>query len=143
MNTTMQHKRPDTKRREDNQRRQVQKRDGKLGCRFERRNAAGKWFPCGKKSGILDPVHIIRRPQCGKVWDDLRVVMLGCRSCHKNYDGQVIVGVDAIYEVRVPYDLAIDAFEFVCANTKTKPYARYNPEENGLYKDVLIGRGAA
>ena len=102
---------------------------------------SGKWVTCGKKDAH-DTAHIIRRAQCGKVWDDVRVALLACRTCHSNLDGNVTTG-DPIYEVRVPYDLALEAYEFVCANTKTTPYARYNPDENGLYKDLLIGRGVA
>jgi hypothetical protein len=133
--------REDTKRREDEQRRFVRARDAKFGCRFERRLMSGKWVPCGKKDA-QDTAHILRRQQCGKVWDSPRVALLGCRTCHRNYDGNVTAG-DTMYEVRVPYDLAADAFDFVRENTKTSPYARYNPDENGLYKDVVIGRGVA
>lgn len=131
----------DTKRREDRQRMKVRARDAKFGCRFERRLMSGKWVPCGKKSAT-DTAHIIRRGQCGKVWDDVRVAMLACRTCHNNYDDNVLEG-DPIYEVRAPYDLALDAWEFVLANTKSKPYERYNPDTNRDYKDLFIGRGIA
>ena len=131
----------DAKRREEKQRLAVRARDAKFGCRFERRLMSGKWVPCGKKDAH-DTAHLLRRWQCGEVWDDPRVAMLACRTCHNNYDDNVLEG-DPIYEVRPPYELQYEAFNFVKANTKTPPYARYNPDENGMYKDVLIGRGVA
>lgn len=100
---------------------------------------SGKWVPCGKKSA-QDTAHIIRRNQCGKVWDHPDVAMLGCRQCHNNFDDNVLEG-DAIYQVRVPYEMAKFAWDLVVANTKVKPYARYNPDVNPDYSDVIIGRG--
>lgn len=130
----------DHKRREAAQSRAVKQRDKKDGrpcCRMERRyHAIGGgfvWRECGK-SGQLDTVHILRRNQCGKVWDSPDVALAGCRECHSEYDRNIL-GESKI-TVRVPYDRAKAAWDLVLANTKVPPPAHYNPDHNDRYSDV-------
>lgn len=132
LRTTAEHQ-----RREAAQSRKVKARDkvnGKPFCWLEKYNEKTKtWKPCGK-SGNMDTVHILRRNQCGEVWDHEDVALTGCRECHNELDNNLI-GTSQ-YRVRVPYDRALTAWNLVVANTKIRPYMRYNPDHNMDYADV-------
>lgn len=130
------------KRREAAQSRTVKSRDkvaGKPFCWLERYNPrANAWIVCGR-TGAVDTVHIIRRNQCGDVWDHPDVALTGCRECHDELDRNILG--ESKFRVRVPYDRALTAWNLVVANTKTLPFQRYNPNHNSDYSDIHSGKG--
>jgi hypothetical protein len=134
---------PEHKRRAAKQRYEVRKRDrvnGKQVCLLERLSLDG-WKRCGRVAD--QTVHVIRRKQCGEHWDAPEVAILGCEDCHHVYDHRFLG--EAPFKVRVPYDYAVMAWEFLMMKVQqgeiiVKPTARYSPYDNPDYEDV---RGAA
>lgn len=137
--------RPEHKRREQRQTQAVRERDrvgGKLICLMERKTKRG-WERCGRVLSAIQTIHIVRRNECGEFWDDPIVAIVGCFDCHKVYDHRFLG--EAPFEVRVPYEPACMAWDFVFEKfekreIKSRPAFRFNPYENPVYAEL---RGAA
>jgi hypothetical protein len=113
---------PETKAREDAQRRAVRARDYKNGqpaCRFEVWSGS-RWRECGKKSAT-DTAHIYRRINCARAWDHVDVALLACRECHTAYDSYSTF-------VRVPPAREERAWATIIAHSKVAP-VRHRPPE--------------